>query len=197
MKKNFFLILISITVFTGSCTNNKSKQALTKKEQTFYLEKGKTIAQQSFMTLSHALKKSMSEKGIEGAVTYCNTNAFPLVDSLSDLYNATIRRTSLKVRNPLDKPNKNETEVLNFFDNELKAGKKISPKVTILENGKVAFYAPIMIKSPLCLTCHGKLGETLSVENYQTIQKLYPDDKATDYSINDLRGMWSIVFDKE
>ena len=49
---------------------------------------------------------------------------------------------------------------------------------------------------PLCLKCHGKIGETLNEDDYTIIKKIYPDDKAIGYDNENLRGIWSIQFEK-
>ena len=148
----------------------------------------------TFSTLSAELGKALQEGGVSQAVEVCNIAAMPLVDSLSKVHNASIRRTSLKVRNPKNTPTSDELKVLNGYAKKAGTGGKLEPKIVEVD-GMVSFYAPIMTK-PLCLKCHGKVGETLTEEDYVVIKNLYPDDQAIDYGNENLRGIWSIQFEK-
>ena len=198
-----FLSAMMALIFLSSCGQNQVDTQETTVLPTFsesdslaYLQKGKTITSATFATLAGELKAAMQSGGVTNAVSYCNLAAYSLVDSLSKVHNAQIRRTSLKVRNPKDAPSSQELAVLKTYQNQAGAGEPQMPFVTTLEGERIAFYAPIHINS-LCLQCHGKIGETLSEDNYAHIQELYPEDEATGYNDGALRGMWSISFDKK
>lgn len=45
----------------------------------------------------------------------------------------------------------------------------------------------------MCLQCHGK-KESLAESVNSKLTKLYPNDKAIGYGINEIRGIWSIEF---
>lgn len=201
LKKNMrftFASLIILGILSLSyCDQNNSDTAdsNTKNSNTAYIQKGKTIASATFATLSGNLQKAMKEGGVPNAIKYCNLNASPLVDSLSQVYKAEIRRTSLKVRNPKNKPTTKELQQLEKYQKSMEAGEALKPLVQEIIPGTIAFYAPIHVM-PLCEKCHGKAGETLKEEDYQVIQQHYPEDKATGYASGDLRGMWSISFKK-
>lgn len=161
-----------------------------------YPAKGQEIAAVTFATLAGQLQKSIKKGGLAEAVSYCNVAAYPLVDSLSEVYQADIRRTSLKVRNPQNTPNSKEKLILQQYAEAEKAGTPLKPIVNELMSDAVSFYAPIKVND-FCLKCHGKVGETLQAADYHIIQNLYPEDKAVDYMAGDLRGMWSITFHKK
>lgn len=167
--------------------------ALSAEEREAYLGKGAEITGATFVALSGQLKSALQEEGVAGAVQYCNLVAYPLVDSLSRVHQADIRRTSLKVRNPEDEPTAAERAVLEEYHAKKATGEPLLPKVEATGASAVAFYAPILIQET-CLKCHGKIGETLMEEDYAIIKKLYPEDEATGYQAGDLRGMWSVTF---
>jgi hypothetical protein len=48
----------------------------------------------------------------------------------------------------------------------------------------------------MCLYWHGEIGTQVSNETYQHILKLYPEDEAINHKIGDLRGIWSITFQR-
>lgn len=200
MRKKALLPIFFIISILLSCRESPKpgagdkQEAMTVEQKEIYLKKGKEIALSTFATLSAELGKAIQEGGVSKAVEVCNIATMPLVDSLSRVHNAEIRRTSLKVRNPKNAASENEKEVLLRFEAAHKAGNAPQPEVVEVD-GMVAFYAPIMTQ-PLCLSCHGNPGETVNPEDYSYIQNLYPEDQATGYSINDLRGMWAIKFEK-
>lgn len=185
--------LTGILLLLSTCTTTQTTTQLSEKEQKDYLQKGQVLAQQSFAALSGRLMSAIETGGVPHAIEYCHTAALPLVDSLSKVYQASIRRTSLKVRNPEDAPLDWEKTILQSFQQELAAGKRPTPVVKVLDKKHIAFVTPIYMAQP-CLKCHGKLGETLNEQHYSTIKKFYPQDQAIGYVDGDWRGMWSITF---
>lgn len=203
MKWIIFILTTFILLLFTTCQNNKPSGGsgqesvpLTSEEVSLYTQRGKEIAQGTFAVMSSELLGAMQRGGVEEAARYCNLAAYPLVDSLAKVYEAGIRRTSLKIRNPKDQPTEAEREMLLSFQQLHEAGKPMEPVVQLLDPNTVAFYAPIKIQ-PLCLQCHGKLGETMKESDYTVIQELYPADEAIGYSEGDLRGIWSIQFRKK
>ena len=49
----------------------------------------------------------------------------------------------------------------------------------------------------MCLQCHGTAGKEIDGATLSQLNKLYPDDQARDYAINQVRGIWSISWNKE
>lgn len=168
---------------------------MTDEQEAVYLGKGKQIAAVTFTALSQQLQKAVKEGGIPNAIQYCNLAAYQITDSLSQVHQAVIRRTSLKNRNSKNKATELEQIVLADFGKKAADGQALEPIVKPLDGQKIAFYAPIKLND-FCLNCHGKLGETLTDENYQLIKKHYPDDKVIGYASGELRGMWSIQLTK-
>ncbi|MDF1672771.1 MAG: DUF3365 domain-containing protein [Vicingaceae bacterium] len=190
-----FLILILLSLNFIACNNSETEstetiQEVVEKVNIDYIKEGKTIAENTFKVLSSNLQQAMVDGGIENALGYCNIKAMPLTDSLSKHYNVTIKRVSNKARNPLNQASENEQKILN---NYLESIENRKPIISKNENANTSFYAPITTKG-LCLNCHGIVGETLLPENHVKIQSLYPNDLATGYKIDELRGMWSIEF---
>lgn len=197
--KNKFLYLLPLTVLFA-CSNTPKEKPIVIKEKTIELsqeekesvvKKGKEIAQNTFKVLGGNLKQAMSNGGIENAINYCNANASILMDSLSNHYNANISRTSNKLRNEANSPTATEQTIIDNYIN----GGEMKPIVKLLDNGNTAFYAPIKMK-PLCISCHGTVGKTISNEDYAAIKNHYPNDKAIGYVVDDLRGIWSIEIKK-
>ena len=60
-------------------------------------------------------------------------------------------------------------------------------------DGKVHYYAPIRLQKK-CVACHGISKKQISKKTDSILKSLYPNDKATGFKENDLRGIWSITF---
>jgi hypothetical protein len=154
---------------------------------------GSEIASKSQAKLASSLKSALQSGGIEHAIKFCNLNAFTLIDSLQYVHGAEIRRVTFKTRNEKDTPDELESKILEAYENAQTNSLELKDHAQILEGDEyVLFTRPITINNALCLSCHGQLGEGLTEEALNTIKKHYPDDQATGYAMNDLRGMWSI-----
>ncbi len=197
MKTKLIYILPALLLGLFSCDNSgiensKEIEIQTEVDSNVKLEEGEEIAKATFKVLSSNLKKSMEKGGLENALSFCNVNAMPLTDSLSQYYNVTIKRISDKARNPKNLPTENEQ---NIIDNFKVNAKNKNPIIEMNNNGNSTFYAPIITKA-LCLNCHGTVGESLLPENHEKIKLLYPNDKAINYNEGEQRGVWSIEFKK-
>ena len=188
----YFPILFSVLVLI-SC-GQSSKEQVTEKIDSVYIQKGNLIAGISFETISGELKKALASGGIENALSYCNEHAYPITDSLSAAHQVRIKRVSNKYRNPLNKADKMEEFMIKGFGIDLSEGNELSPKV-VIKDDSVIFYKPIITQA-LCLNCHGTPGKEITFSNDSLIRALYPQDQAVDYQANQLRGLWRIAFKK-
>lgn len=184
--------LLIVLVFMGmvSCDNS-----LTEKERQEYTNKGNEISQATFKALSEKLTEQMKLGGPAQAIPFCNIEAMPLTQKISEQYNVTIKRTSDKLRNQKNKPSLRELEIIDNYHKLISNKQEITPIVELDNNNNKHYYAPIILKGN-CLACHGKVDEFVSVKTDSIIKSLYPKDKAVGYSEGDLRGIWSIEFKK-
>lgn len=142
--------------------------------------------------LGKNLMEAIQKKGTLEALAFCNIQAIPLTDSMSLKYDATIKRVSDKNRNPNNNANSEELKYIAQFKKDFAEKKEIKP--VVLEKGnKVKFYYPIDTNS-MCLQCH---GIQIKPEVSTQILKLYPQDLAVGYYEGEVRGIWSITFDKK
>lgn len=154
-------------------------------------EKGRAVVQEAFAMLSTNLLSALGAGGPSNAIPFCSVQALPLTESVSQKFAAEVRRVSQRTRNPRNAPSARETSMLEGFQSQLAAGESPRPAI-IRTNNEVFYYAPIMINTPLCLICHGEPRRDMAAETTQLLRKLYPDDQATGYQLNDLRGMWVV-----
>ncbi len=159
-------------------------------------------AQQATNNLGKALKKelqtALQTKGPVAAVQACNLSAPALSKQHSrptemSPNGVEVGRTSLKPRNPSNTPDQWEHRVLQKFEKQQKKGDKstlFSYSEIVKENGKSVFrYMQAIPTSGVCLTCHGtQLKPELAAE----IQRLYPEDKAKGYALDDIRGAFTV-----
>ncbi len=160
-----------------------------------YKDKGLSYANNTKKVLGKNLMGTIQKKGTVAALLFCNEQAYPLTDSLSNNYNAEIKRVSDKPRNPNNKASTSELEHINYFKNAIASGEKYDP-IVVEGKEKINFYYPIVTNS-MCLQCHGKIEANIQPEVVNILKSKYPNDKATGYTTNEVRGIWSIVFDKE
>lgn len=160
-----------------------------------YEQLGLQYAMQTKSVLGKNLLQAINTKGTENALEFCSTKAYPLTDSMAVVLNASIKRVSDKNRNPQNAANADELAYIGKGKTLLQQGQPIPPQVQE-KNGKMVAYYPIMTDQ-MCLQCHGKPGEQILPTTLEKIATLYPEDKATGYDLNQLRGMWVVEMDKK
>jgi hypothetical protein len=187
-----FLAILSLLIITG-CGEMQPKKSLSPEQQAEYISMGKKITMQSFKALSSEVMQAIDAGGVEHAVSYCQVQANPLIDSLSKSYKADIHRVSDKFRNPANKPDALDAKIILTYRQQLEDGRELQPHLEYTGD-KIIFYSPIIIPNPLCLQCHGEAGSTMQQQTFDYIKTRYPEDMATGYKLGDLRGVWKIMF---
>ncbi len=162
-----------------------------------YLELGDDLMGETKRKISTTLVDAMEKGGVKYAAQFCNLAAYPIVDSMSKVHNARIRRVSDKPRNPKDAMDEEEQKVFAIFKAKAQMpNAELMPIVMQHDDGAVGYYAPIKISMPTCLKCHGEVGKDIKAEDYKVLKSLYPSDVAVGYKEGELRGMFSIQFSK-
>jgi len=129
-----FVLSIVLALLLASCSKPLSEKEIEK-----YTIQGAEIAQATQKTLGANLMQKMKKGGVIEAIAFCNTMALPLTDKMSGKYNATIKRTSHKIRSEKNKPSEAELKIIKKYQ-DLKANKEaLKPIVTIGEKEEVYF----------------------------------------------------------
>jgi len=131
--------------------------------------------------LKQALMAGM-QKGSANAISVCKVQAPLIADSLS-VEGVKVGRSSHRLRNPENRAPEWVNDVLQAY---LSEDSDRMPQVVPLANDREGYVEPITIK-PVCLACH---GESLAPDVAMQINKMYPDDEATGFEIDDLRGVY-------
>lgn len=153
---------------------------------------GDTITAKSQKVLASNLKKAIQEGGSTHAIQFCNIHAIPLLDSIENAFDVNVRRVSLNVRNPKDKPDSLERIILEAYHYNQEHEEPLESNIQKVDASSVLYTKPITINNGMCLSCHGEPGKDISEETLNKIDELYPNDEARNYKFGDLRGMWSI-----
>ncbi|MDO6597411.1 DUF3365 domain-containing protein [Oceanihabitans sp. 2_MG-2023] len=180
--------------YKGNGQAQQKQQAETNLKDLPYDERGLKYALTTKAVLGKNLMGTIQKRGTLEALAFCNEKAYPLTDSMSVVHNATIKRVSDKPRNQNNQANDKELVYINSFKKDIKNSIEPKPIVDQLEN-KVHVYYPITTNA-MCLQCHGKPNQDIHKPTLSKLTSLYPQDKATGYNINQVRGIWSITFDK-
>lgn len=110
--------------------------------------------------------------------------------------NCEIRRIAQKYRNPADRPRtESEMEQLSQYQIAFEEGKPLESVIYNFDD-RLEYYQPILLSMEACLKCHGTPGTHIDDATMEMIQLNYPEDLATGFKLNDIRGAWKITFMK-
>lgn len=104
-----------------------------------------------------------------------------------------VRRVSVKARNPEDLPDDYETAQLERFASLLQRGDLPSYVAEVVGEGparELRYLEPLTIHA-VCLNCHGD-PTSFDPGVRQILERRYPDDQAVGYLTGDLRGAVSV-----
>lgn len=143
--------------------------------------------------LSRRLMAELREGGAPKAVAVCAQVA-PEIAAAHSREGLSVRRVSLKTRNPANGPDGWERTRLEQLEARHRAGDLPAEVVDedVVDGRSVLRYMrPIRVMSP-CLACHG-VRESLNAEVAGALAGRYPRDAATGYAAGDLRGAVSVI----
>lgn len=141
------------------------------------------------------LTEEIGKNGPEGAILVCRDKAPQLAKAASDETGWSVRRVSLRNRNPRAVPDAWERAALEDFDRRAASGESattLEKAEIVTEDGKPSYrYMRALPTQSLCLNCHGS-PEQLTPAVMDKLKALYPDDKAVGYRPGDIRGAMTI-----
>lgn len=162
-------------------------------EENFALASFKEKAEEAIMVFQKALKGelmgAMQKGGPKAAVEICNEKAPQIAEKVGLLENVTISRTSLKVRNPNNRPTDWEKKTLEVFEERQAGGETLIAMNTHKFDGEVFTYMKPIPMMGMCAACH---GTNISKPLYENISKYYPDDAAIGFKPGDIRGAFVV-----
>ncbi|NOZ90583.1 MAG: DUF3365 domain-containing protein [Epsilonproteobacteria bacterium] len=135
-------------------------------------------------TLQPTLKGALQQdKTHETAMGTCSSIAMQMTQDYNNVSpNGKVRRTALKYRNPANKPDAIDKEVM-YRLQAVNDGKPIAVDM----GTKYRVYKPLQMKKP-CLLCHGDMNK-MTPEVQNIIKTKYPQDLATGFKLGEFRGV--------
>lgn len=161
------------------------------------LEQARAAGRALGTELMGALLEELKEGGPVRAVRVCSEVAQKTAAAHST-DTTTVRRVSLKVRNPTDRPDDWERAQLQRLE-ELHRQGELPGEVAEArqEDGQrvLRWLKPIVV-AEMCLQCHGA-PESFQPAVRELLAERYPEDEAVGYQAGDLRGAISVRMELE
>ena len=158
------------------------------------LQASRAAIQQFAQSLQGELQAAMKAGGPVEAIEVCHTRAPEIARQVSRERGLDIARTSLKIRNPGNRPDGWEREVLEDFDARRAAGEDPARleahTIYVRGNEKEYRFMKAIPVGEVCLNCHGGAQVKPPVE--AALKRLYPEDVARGYNLGELRGAFVV-----
>lgn len=143
--------------------------------------------QRLVQTLMQRLTAALDNGPPEQALAVCSDEAQGLTAQVQSETGVSIRRTTLRLRNPQNAPDEFEQAVLEAWA----AGDgapEVREEVVVGADGEVELrrMKPLMLAG-MCTTCHGD-ADSMSQALRDALAARYPDDEAVGYAPGQLRG---------
>lgn len=160
------------------------------------LDESRAVANQLMGQIRGELTRELERTGPVRAVTVCKYSVPEITSNISRQTGMRVTRVSLRPRNrALGEPDIWEQRVLLDFENRVAKGEKAEAleyhEIVDEPAGRVFRYMKALPTSQPCLLCHGP-----SSQHSEGVKALlateYPHDKATEYSVGQVRGAVSI-----
>lgn len=160
-----------------------------------YLKHGRQLAMRSKSELGSNLKRALQDGGAVPAIRFCRSEAVPITTEMSAQLGAGIRRVSDRPRNPDNQATGPELTYIEAAKGVLADGGMPEPALRETGNSMVGYY-PI-VTNDMCLQCHGAPGRDIADATLAALRTAYPDDRATGYAAQQIRGIWVIDMGKD
>lgn len=145
-------------------------------------------------TLKGELQAGIKAGGPVTALEICNTKAPQIAAKVATEAGMRVSRVSLKNRNTDNTPNVWQKTVLEDFETSKAAGADPTTlefsEIVEHDGSKEFRFMKAIPTDGVCLACH---GESLANDIQETITTLYPDDRATDFKLGDIRGSFAVT----
>jgi hypothetical protein len=156
------------------------------------LDEARKVATMLPPKLLASLQEEIGKSGPEGAIPVCKDMAPKMAGEIAAQTGWKIRRVSLKARNDARAiPDAWEKAALEDFDQRAANGEPPAQLEKGERVGNEYRYVKALPVQPLCLNCHGP-AEQLSPAVKSVLEQHYPNDRATGYSVGQIRGAISV-----
>lgn len=181
MNKKLLLTFAALNILAAQARADDAK----------LLDEAHAIPAKMVPKLLEVLGAEIAKGGQASAIPVCRDKAPQMAKALSEQTGWSIRRVSLKNRNPKAVPDPWERSTLEEFDRRAAAGEDPAQiekfEIVSAEGKQTARYMKALPTQELCLSCHGS-PDAISPEVREKLKESYPDDKATGYRAKEIRG---------
>lgn len=193
MRPLVILGLLSLIGLIGMATPSETQQINPDSQSEQAFREARQVAAELSDKVRSLLLRELDKKDIANAVKVCSEIAQGITRQLSVKTGYSVRRVSMRYRNPKNIPDEYERRKLKEFD-VLNRDKRLKNEYAevVKEQGKDYLrYMKPLIAFPLCINCHGA-KENIAPEVKVILADKYPDDRATGFKVGDVRGAISI-----
>jgi len=160
-----------------------------------YQDESRKIVKEFVSQLGGELQKEMKANGPASAIKVCRNAAPAIASEVSRKTGWNVSRKSLKTRNAaLGMPDAWEQKVLADFEKRMEKENPANlefAEVVAEPQGKFYRYMKAIPMQGVCLKCHGT-DEAIPQNVKDALKTDYPHDKATGYTLDQIRGGFSI-----
>ena len=183
MKKT--LILTTVLCLSMLNAENTATDELSKKQEGVKYIKmlGKTLK-------THLQTEMKADKTGLKAMTFCTDKADELTKEVNSKLpkGVTVRRTALKVRAEKNKPDTLDVAIMEAIISDMnKTNVNLAKPLMVETPSSHRVYKPLFVV-PACMKCHGN-EKTINPKVQEAISKKYPNDKAINFQLGDLRAV--------
>lgn len=187
MKK---LLLVSSALFFAANTLPACADDMAQHQ-----EESRKVIKEFASQLGGEMQKEMKENGPVATIKVCRNVAPAIASEVSRKNGWNVGRKSLKTRNAaLGMPDAWEQKVLADFEKRMEKENPANmefAEIVTEPQGKFFRYMKAIPVQDVCLKCHGT-DDTIAPNVKEALKSEYPHDKATGYTLGQIRGGFSI-----
>ncbi|MDH4228009.1 MAG: DUF3365 domain-containing protein [Deltaproteobacteria bacterium] len=189
-------VFVSLLIILSLALSQGNNALATKAEEEAALKTARVMTTELLKRTKGMLVKLLHEGDMLKAITVCAIAVPEIMAEFNSKPHHTIKRTSVKYRNPANMPDYYERKILEEMQSLADKG-RLTPEFesidVVTENDDITYLRymkPLRVEKP-CLNCHGP-SENIAPEVMKFLAKFYPDDRARDFKEGDLRGAVSV-----
>ena len=187
MTNKFLSISLIISI---SYSLSSANTTITKEEKQQVKQIAVKVLKGFKKTFKPTLQNILHKMPANEAIKMCTFNKAVDKYSKSLPKGESLRRITSKPRNPKHiAQNEIEKEALKQIEKTRK------PVIKKINQNHYQFYKPIIVKKA-CLKCHGSIKD-IGKNNLKLLRKSYPNGKAINYKVNDVRGAFVVDIIKD
>ena len=152
-------------------------------------EKAKHIVHDFHTMMRTGVQRNFENGGILQAAKFCANKSSKLIEQFDNNLESgiSIKRISLKNRNPDAYPQKDEIKILEAFDLLEKTSVYLPEIVQLKKENIYKVYFPATMSKKSCKQCHG-MQQNMNKEVLGVFKTKYPNDKALGFKGGQVRG---------